>query len=863
MQGHKRTARSERHFSPGQESAGTTLLTGTKLAGGMESNPSAGGDERDDDGTGSNGGDGGGLPGSGNPDRSHAAVSHRLLEAATDIDAQVVYRNLWLFIWLKTIGSFDSGAFSAALGAEDGIGATWQLNLEEQGVLTSSVFLGNVFGCPLAGHLFSRYNEKRVLCGALILHTLFTFLFAAMPTVVWALLNRFFVGLTLSFIVVYTPVWVDEFAPKKRQSVWMASHNAGVPLGVMLGYIFAVGPQMVLKGVGWNWAFYLKCLAMIPTIVYVARVDTRTINTIKTAASNDKEADAENANNAAAAALGVASTNAAVVPTAAAAAGNVAGNDSRGGGESGGGGRSSSGPLTLAVLISSVTSTARTYANRVLSTPLDNIPTRVMSTVRYNLARFASFCGPIFCNVVYICSVASLTSLYFVATGLQNFVTQYLQEPPFNASMFTIMLGFGSAVVTAPVCGVIVGGILLDRIGGYKRNLWRVTLFLFFWGSCAVFFSIVCIFAETTRSFLLVMSAVLFCGGALIPPGAGLTMASLPDHLRSTGAAFSQTMYNLLGNFSGPLVCGFVAGRTGRLRNGIITLLLSSALGVVPLFGILIVACLDAPLLSEVGGGMLADEANNTGGGGVRADDVVLVEDAYEMDSVVGEVGDEAPKEATVASEASRLPNAAPHPQQSRRGERPLNTEAHRHMAARELTTFNDGATSRVGVGAVAGASPPERPVLPAASPTSVMSVAGASPSLSSPPPQQPQRVPLVPVSARGGSINGGGVGGRGGIPAPGTAHPVRRPPLAVQPSSLQGAGEMQRSETAASGAVPPVANLEVVTLDSQAAQAISQPAEQSYGIDLVRSWLSTQQQQERMGKQGSLASGVAPPQVT
>lgn len=71
--------------------------------------------------------------------------------------------------------------------------------------------------------------------------------------------------------------------------------------------------------------------------------------------------------------------------------------------------------------------------------------------------------------------------------------------------------------------------------------------------------SISCIFATSTFSFLLIMSGVLFCGGAVIPPGAGLTMSVLSSSLKPAGAAFSQTMYNLFGNFSGPLVCGIVA----------------------------------------------------------------------------------------------------------------------------------------------------------------------------------------------------------------------------------------------------------------------------------------------------------------
>lgn len=432
------------------------------------------------------------------------------------VSAQLLYRNLWLFVWLKTIGSYDSGAFSAALGTTNGIAEEWGLGSAQQGTLTSSVFLGNVIGCPLAGHLFSAYSEKHVMNGALAVHGVFTFLFATFPEYYMALFCRFFIGVSLAFIVVYTPVWVDEFAPKERQSIWMASHNAGVPIGIMMGYILATFfPSYV--SVGWEWSFYIKCMLMVPTMVYIARVDSRSINTHK---------------------------------------------KSQGGG-------------------SGVLYAGEAHSNAVI---------RNIAVFRRKVYTLWQSVLPLLLNAVFMCSVLAMCSLYFVATGLQNFVTQYLLNEPFNASARTVMAGFGAAVVTAPVCGVIVGGILLDKVGGYQGNLKRVALFALFWGFFAASFSIVCIFVTTTTMFLIVISMVLFCGGAIIPPGAGLTMASLPIHSRSVGAALSQTLYNLLGNFSGPLLCGWVAEWTGQLKYGIMTLLISSAAGLVPMAGILIVA---------------------------------------------------------------------------------------------------------------------------------------------------------------------------------------------------------------------------------------------------------------------------------
>lgn len=776
----------------------------------------------------------------------------RPLDPSLAVDRATVYRNLWLFIWLKTIGSFDSGAFSAALGAPDGISEAWELSTKLQGTLTSSVFLGNVLGCPLAGHLFSRHDEKRVLCAALVVHTVFTFLFAAFPVYGLALLNRFFIGISLSFIVVYTPIWVDEFAPKNRQSVWMASHNAGVPLGIMFGYLLAAAPQSFTTSIGWSWSFYVKCVLMVPTIAYVARVDARTINTRKLGTDGkggaDDEHEAESGLNAAEGANGGALSLSPPPPVTSMSAATPSS------------ARPVVPPLTLPQSALQLTELPRHFVDRVR---------------RLSLSFYATL-TPLFTNVVYMCSVVSLTSLYFVATGLQNFVTQYLREPPFSASMTAIMIGFGSAVVSAPVCGVIAGGILLDRIGGYKRNLRRVAVFVLAWGLCAVLFSVICIFVRTTRGFLLVMSVVLFCGGALIPPGAGLTMASLPDHLRSVGAAFSQTIYNLLGNFSGPLVCGFVADVTGNLRYGIITLLLSSALGVVPIVGILYVAFsgsggrgsgggggADAQSLGGADSALLASRDAFGGSGedalGPTEEEIAVVAVTYGEDGALRDEREgiemtsyrEAGSCEAPARKAApvRMPSSSPRllpPHQHRSGASAAGPPTSRHemeVESPRRTTVVPGADcsrrtlseSALPMASAMAATPPPAGAATATE-SAVQSASASMPALTGGPllnSTAPSQVSRVSSMGRQYDLPGP-------LHGPGTARPIS----VSAKTSLTSTGAASLDTSAPTYAQRRrerhKADLELLTLEAEAAKVMSLPNQRAFGMDLVRTWLNS-----------------------
>ncbi|CAD2218427.1 transporter protein [Angomonas deanei] len=296
------------------------------------------------------------------------------------VSLSLLKRNMYLFIWLKAIGSYDSGAFSAVLAVENGMSDSLGLSTLDKGNLAASVFLGNIIGCPVAGHLFGSYNEQNVLNASLIAHTVATFLFAFFPGYYYCVFFRFFIGFTLAFIVVYTPVWVDHFAPRDKKSIWMASHNAGVPLGIMFGYLVgAYFPSFT--AIPWEWAFYLKCLLMVPTIVYVGSANPRSLNARGPGALMTEDNNSD-------------------------------------------------------------TSSPKTRQTNLAGTTIPG-DKGVLAQLKTSATTLFRRFSPLIANPVFMCAVFAMSAMYLVATGLQNFVTEYLKEEPFNASILTIMLGFG------------------------------------------------------------------------------------------------------------------------------------------------------------------------------------------------------------------------------------------------------------------------------------------------------------------------------------------------------------------------------------------------------------------------------------
>ncbi len=69
-------------------------------------------------------------------------------------------------------------------------------------------------------------------------------------------------------------------------------------------------------------------------------------------------------------------------------------------------------------------------------------------------------------NFDFVALLLSLTSVYFITTGMQFWITDYwVQVLGQTKSSATIY--FAIAAITGPVGGVILGGVVFSRLGGY------------------------------------------------------------------------------------------------------------------------------------------------------------------------------------------------------------------------------------------------------------------------------------------------------------------------------------------------------------------------------------------------------------
>lgn len=176
----------------------------------------------------------------------------------------------------------------------------------------------------------------------------------------------------------------------------------------------------------------------------------------------------------------------------------------------------------------------------------------------------------------------SLSSLFFVVTGIQFWISDYMRVI-LKQDQQTVFLSYSITSLTAPVIGVLMGGTILDRCGGYTGPH-ALNICLIF-GTLASISGIPIPFFSDFKIVVCLLWCLLLFGGALMPSLTGIMISSIPKYLRSFGSSNAQLIQNLLGYFPSPFVYGLVCNITGgeESRFGMVLLMWWSLWGVLGL----------------------------------------------------------------------------------------------------------------------------------------------------------------------------------------------------------------------------------------------------------------------------------------
>jgi MFS family permease len=129
-------------------------------------------------------------------------------------------------------------------------------NMQTQGTVLSSFFMGYLLLQIVGGRLADRFGGKVVLATGVLLWSLFTILTPPAAMLGFSILIACRIAMGMGEAVTFPSIYTtySRWIPLRERSRAIGLTNSGIPLGTVFALI--VTPIIVQK-LGWEWAFYL------------------------------------------------------------------------------------------------------------------------------------------------------------------------------------------------------------------------------------------------------------------------------------------------------------------------------------------------------------------------------------------------------------------------------------------------------------------------------------------------------------------------------------------------------------------------------------------------------------------------------
>ena len=422
-------------------------------------------------------------------------------------DIPAYRRNLIFSIFLLSdlFLNYDTGVIPASL-----IEITNEIDLDysEQALIASLLYLGLSCSSFFVGFFFSKFSPSKVCSVALFINAISSLIFSFSSKNVFLFSTRFMMGVTEAFLTVYGPVWVNNYSPLQYMATWMGILHSCSIVGVFIGYLFASIINNFLKDyLSWRFAMQIQGYAEIIFALFFFMEKDEYINVDLRKTIPAKEIELEQndyiGNNS--------------LPSNNASRRNL--------------------------------NSVRRHDPRVDTVELDN------------LGRYLLQAKIVLKNKLYVTLTLGMSSIYFIVTGIQFWITKYLIEI-LNADQLVVNITFSLISITAPLSGVLFGGTVSDRYGGYKgRNESKALLMCVGFAIVAFIFSFPMGFLFQIFYLSVLLWTFLFFGASIIPIATGIMISTVPKDCQATSSSISQLIFNLFGYFCSPMITGFIMDR--------------------------------------------------------------------------------------------------------------------------------------------------------------------------------------------------------------------------------------------------------------------------------------------------------------
>ena len=146
-----------------------------------------------------------------------------------------------------------------------------------------------------------------------------------------------------------------------------------------------------------------------------------------------------------------------------------------------------------------------------------------------------------------------MVQLFCVNSGIQYWASHYL-ENTLGVSKAKTVSNFLFVVITSPVSGAIISGLVAKKIGGYEsKRIVQLALVPGFIVCCCV---LPVPYVENYKIAVFIIWIVLFCGAFILPILNGVMLCVVEPELKEHAQSIANICFNLFGKLPAPTMYG-------------------------------------------------------------------------------------------------------------------------------------------------------------------------------------------------------------------------------------------------------------------------------------------------------------------
>ena len=165
-------------------------------------------------------------------------------------------------------------------------------------------------------------------------------------------------------------------------------------------------------------------------------------------------------------------------------------------------------------------------------------------------------------NPTFMIYVLARASLVFPLTIIQTWIIDYLENALKITDKKIRLISTGIITSTAPTLGILMGGFLLQKVGGYenkKASLISIILFSFSFIGC-IFFP----FCDNIISLSICLWIGFFFGSSLFPILIGIILSCNKNEFKASANSMTTFISNVIGHMPAPYIYGVINNKYGK-----------------------------------------------------------------------------------------------------------------------------------------------------------------------------------------------------------------------------------------------------------------------------------------------------------